>query len=283
MTYFGKPPFHAYGKANTNPTVGGVNYGQNMLSHNINAECGDHLPQYQQVYDSALKAGLEHTKGLRVPAIPLTKAAQAISDEELQQIMARKPIMPKENKPKGKDKKAAPPAKPAIRIAKPEMTLTGFEHTKDNLKAKKKLDKQASTRAEDLKSESKRSRSHRSASVRSRDLRNPDSESDASSNHAFAIDKADAPPMNQEIDDARNEEMNGKKATHAENRPAECEKPLARDPANLNPRNFAFMPSCFTNQIPAAGKLVHRSENVKSVFVAPVQERQKKVARSDAG
>ena len=26
-TYFGKPAFHAYGKGNTNPTVGGVNYG----------------------------------------------------------------------------------------------------------------------------------------------------------------------------------------------------------------------------------------------------------------
>ena len=26
-TYFGKPPFHAYGKGNVNPTVGGVNYG----------------------------------------------------------------------------------------------------------------------------------------------------------------------------------------------------------------------------------------------------------------
>lgn len=71
-----------------------------MLSHNINAECGDHLPQYQQVYDSAIRAGLEKTKGLRVPAIPLTKAFKAISDEELQNILERKPIMPKENRPK---------------------------------------------------------------------------------------------------------------------------------------------------------------------------------------
>jgi hypothetical protein len=57
MTYFGKPPFHAYGKGNTNPTNGGVNYGQNMLSHNINSECGDQMPQYQQVYESAIRAG----------------------------------------------------------------------------------------------------------------------------------------------------------------------------------------------------------------------------------
>lgn len=46
-TYFGKPAFHAYGKGNVNPTVGGVNYGHNLLTHNINAECGDNPPTYQ--------------------------------------------------------------------------------------------------------------------------------------------------------------------------------------------------------------------------------------------
>jgi hypothetical protein len=53
-TYFGKPAFHPYGNGNTNPAIGGVNYGNNLLTHNINAECGDHPPLYQQVYDSAL-------------------------------------------------------------------------------------------------------------------------------------------------------------------------------------------------------------------------------------
>ena len=46
-TYFGKPAFHAYGKGNVKPTVGGCIYGNQLLSHNINAECGDHVPQYQ--------------------------------------------------------------------------------------------------------------------------------------------------------------------------------------------------------------------------------------------
>ena len=46
-TYFGKPAFHSYGKGNINPTVGGVNYGHNLLTHNINAECGDNPPLYQ--------------------------------------------------------------------------------------------------------------------------------------------------------------------------------------------------------------------------------------------
>lgn len=45
-TYFGKPAFHAYGNGNTDPAIGGVNYGNNLLTHNINAECGDHPPLY---------------------------------------------------------------------------------------------------------------------------------------------------------------------------------------------------------------------------------------------
>lgn len=69
-TYFGKPAFHPYGRANTNPTVGGISYGHNMLSHNINAECGDNPPVFQQVYDQAIKTGIVKTQGLRVPAIP---------------------------------------------------------------------------------------------------------------------------------------------------------------------------------------------------------------------
>ena len=94
-TYFGKPAFHAYGKGNVNPSIGGVNYGHNMLSHYINAECGDHPPLYQQVYDSALKSGLKKTKGMRVPEIPKTKAKKIVTEEELAEMKARKPIMPK--------------------------------------------------------------------------------------------------------------------------------------------------------------------------------------------
>ena len=79
-TYFGKPAFHTYGKGNVNPAVGGVNYGHNLLTHNINAECGDNPPMYQQVYDSALTKGLVKTKGMRVPSIPISKSNYQLSD-----------------------------------------------------------------------------------------------------------------------------------------------------------------------------------------------------------
>lgn len=80
-TYFGKPAFHTYGKGNVNPMVGGVNYGQNLLTHNINAECGENPPMYQQVYDSALTKGLVNTKGMRVPSIPINKSNYQLTDQ----------------------------------------------------------------------------------------------------------------------------------------------------------------------------------------------------------
>eukprot|EP00352_Strombidinopsis_acuminata_P003643 CAMPEP_0176403308 /NCGR_PEP_ID=MMETSP0126-20121128/49994_1 /TAXON_ID=141414 ORGANISM="Strombidinopsis acuminatum, Strain SPMC142" /NCGR_SAMPLE_ID=MMETSP0126 /ASSEMBLY_ACC=CAM_ASM_000229 /LENGTH=118 /DNA_ID=CAMNT_0017781487 /DNA_START=758 /DNA_END=1114 /DNA_ORIENTATION=+ len=83
-TYFGKPAFHAYGKGNVKPTVGGCIYGQQMLSHNINPECGDHMPQYQQVYNNAVSEGKRRTKGLRVSAIPLTKGKHVKTEEQIE-------------------------------------------------------------------------------------------------------------------------------------------------------------------------------------------------------
>ena len=93
-TYFGKPAFHPYGKGNVAPTVGGVNYGHNLLTHNINAECGDNPPLYQQVYNSALKAGVVKTKGMRVPTIPITKPDVVQDERTLAELQGRKPIMP---------------------------------------------------------------------------------------------------------------------------------------------------------------------------------------------
>ncbi len=67
-TFFGKPAFHAYGKGNVNPTYGGPVYGQYMLSHNINPECGDNAPQYRQTYKCA---GMKtFGKPDRVPHLP---------------------------------------------------------------------------------------------------------------------------------------------------------------------------------------------------------------------
>lgn len=39
-TYFGKPAFENYGRANVHPPVGGCVYGQYLLSHNVNPHRG---------------------------------------------------------------------------------------------------------------------------------------------------------------------------------------------------------------------------------------------------
>jgi len=55
-TYFGKPAFHPYGHANTNPAVGGTIYGQYMKTHNINPHSGGNHPEYKQVFKTAITA-----------------------------------------------------------------------------------------------------------------------------------------------------------------------------------------------------------------------------------
>ena len=53
-TYFGKPAFHAYGNGNTNPTNGGLSYGQYMKTHNINPHSGANQPEFGQTYAHAM-------------------------------------------------------------------------------------------------------------------------------------------------------------------------------------------------------------------------------------
>ncbi len=65
-----------------------------MLTHNINAECGDNPPLYQQVYDTALTKGIEKNHGLRVPELPHFKDIQVVDEKEIQNLINRFPIMP---------------------------------------------------------------------------------------------------------------------------------------------------------------------------------------------
>ena len=202
-TYFGKPAFHAYGKGNVKPTVGGINYGHNMLTHNINAECGDNPPLYQQVYDQALKSGIVKTKGMRVPQIPIIKANVQVTEQTLAEFQARKPIMPKQRRTLGKNSKQVG-SKGNIKIAKPTMTLTGFEHTQSNLNLKKKLDT-GSIRPDfqDIVSSARRSRSRASGDYYRDDLQNPPSEGKtdrSTTRDGFqALEADEVPPMNEDI------------------------------------------------------------------------------------
>ena len=124
-TYFGKPAFHMYGKGNTNPTVGGNVYGSYMLTHNVNPESGEHLPQYHQVYETALTKGLRETKGVRVPTLPRKVHDDIrLTPSELEEINKRLPIMPKERQNKGLTRSKS------IKIQKPDLTRTKYFNSK---------------------------------------------------------------------------------------------------------------------------------------------------------
>jgi len=53
QTYYGKPAFESYGIGNTNPTWGGLGYGQYMVSHNVNPHRYPNNPEVKQVTESA--------------------------------------------------------------------------------------------------------------------------------------------------------------------------------------------------------------------------------------
>ena len=89
----GKPVWHAYGQGNRKPTVGGIVYGQYMLSHNINPESGDNIPYYRQVYDSAHNIAFENGKPRLIPTKEIPIPVQ-IPPEQLEELKNRNPIMP---------------------------------------------------------------------------------------------------------------------------------------------------------------------------------------------
>lgn len=159
-TYYGKPPFHAYGKGNTNP----ANFSQKMMTHNINAASGTYTDGkngapaaeragagYAQVYDAALLAGLERNKGVRVPTLPRKakgrpkkKNKDGNEDEEQEPGKATEAILPKPYEDqrrevaKKKNLGGWGGKKVSIVIAKPRYTIGGYELDKDEVEALKK-------------------------------------------------------------------------------------------------------------------------------------------------
>lgn len=50
--YVGKPAFANYGNANTKTQLGGINYGDYMMTHNINPHRLSNNPTHPQVYET---------------------------------------------------------------------------------------------------------------------------------------------------------------------------------------------------------------------------------------
>jgi len=93
LSLHGKPIWHAYGQANTDPTVGGIIYGHYLLTHNINPHVGDNKPLYQQVYESAHNKAFENGKKTLVPTKRLPESPK-MSKEQIDELKNRNPLMP---------------------------------------------------------------------------------------------------------------------------------------------------------------------------------------------
>jgi len=57
--HFEKPPFHLYGMSNLTPSIGGVVWGNYMLSHNVTSHTKHNKPPVKQIYAGAEAAALE--------------------------------------------------------------------------------------------------------------------------------------------------------------------------------------------------------------------------------
>ena len=83
-TYFGKPAFHSYGHTNTNPSYGGLSYGQYLKTFNINPHSGGNKPEFSQIHGRTLLGG---TVQVRAPG--------SRSPKKKPIKMTRKPIPPR--------------------------------------------------------------------------------------------------------------------------------------------------------------------------------------------
>ena len=175
--------------------------------------------------------------------------------------------MPEQRRTLGKNSKQIG-SKGSIKIAKPEMTLTGFEHTAKSIAMKKKLET-GSVRPEfqDILSSARRSRSRFSRDSYREDLANPPSEgkSARSLGREFQVIEAnEVPPMNEDIssqEDANNAAIvdepqieSGELETLKERLAWNAQVQPGCPPSELDPKNYTYLPSYWTQKIRPAGR-----------------------------
>ena len=293
-TYFGKPAFHAYGMANTNPVVGGNVYGQYMLSHNVNPESGNNLPQYQQVYHTALQQGLKKNNGIRQPELPRKSTIHASKPGEVQvktaadsqqvDVAERNPIMPDDGPRTVKAKLGASKVQ-TVKILRPT--------TSKRIAATRQFDKP--NFAATVSSSVERSKSptakalpvQQQASFPDDGIQTikptpvtyqqaPQQQQPVYSHVDFAIDE------NQDIGEADGVAEHQQENIDNSNIPVGeggnnaqtggyyplCQVPTSRkaDVKELDPRTYQFAPSCWIERIRPAGRTTYRSERLYNVL-----------------
>lgn len=78
-------------------------------------------------------------------------------------------------------------------------------------------------------------------------------------NEDISSQEEDADPVEQAIDSAELSILKEKLACNAM-------VPQGCDPDELNPKNYAYLPSCWTNKIRAAGKVTAKSQSLQGIL-----------------
>ncbi|CAD8180752.1 unnamed protein product [Paramecium octaurelia] len=92
-TYFGKPAWGPYGYNNINPTVGGVIYGQHLLSHNVQPHRNKNDPYYIQTYQNALRKGAAVANVEPEPPRNC-REEDRLNPEQVEALKSRNPLTP---------------------------------------------------------------------------------------------------------------------------------------------------------------------------------------------
>ncbi len=196
-----------------------------------------------------------------MPPIPHTKDSGVVTRQQLDELCARQPIMPKQLR---STKKGEKKAQSSIKIARPEMTLEGFQHLKSNLRKKELLNAGIEARRPgevDVVSKSALSKSSRKSARHSlspsKQLGGLDDEPDASDDTDYR--DIEQPPMNEEIEPSLDEKSSQQHPDDTLLQRGEVYKKFGPGvpTAALDPKNYAFVPSQWTRRIREAGRQTH--------------------------
>ncbi|CAD8199117.1 unnamed protein product [Paramecium pentaurelia] len=149
-TYFGKPAWGPYGYNNVNPAVGGIIYGQHLLSHNVQPHRNKNDPFYIQTYQNALRKGAAIANVEPEPPRNC-REEDRLNPEQVEALKSRNPLTPqpyqelkKQLDSKGKQ------VIPEFSIKKPDLSNTlrfaseagsvqGESHLQENQKNQQKI------------------------------------------------------------------------------------------------------------------------------------------------
>ncbi|CAD8184233.1 unnamed protein product [Paramecium octaurelia] len=149
-TYFGKPAWGPYGYNNVNPAVGGIIYGQHLLSHNVQPHRNKNDPYYIQTYQNALRKGAAVANVEPEPPRNC-REEDRLNPEQVEALKSRNPLTPqpyqelkKQLDSKGKQlipefsiKK--PDLGNTLRFASEAGSVQGESHPQENQKSHQKI------------------------------------------------------------------------------------------------------------------------------------------------